>query len=227
MSTPVAIYTPDNCHPAYQLNWSLAVFWNHPERDSAWFADLQQATEKDGVRLLEHRILEPGVSQFFVSTTPQVAPPQLVRSVKGRLQYLLRDRYPSAFRRHYGLRSVGKASRRAIEEYVRGQVEHHPSADPRVQHAMARFQIHCPDVDLSQPRRTAHGQFWYNLHLVFVHAERWREVREAVLDRTQRTILAAATKHGHLLSEGGIVPDHIHSTFRLITGILGFKDLAF
>jgi REP element-mobilizing transposase RayT len=210
MPTLAPIYTIENCRPAYQLNWSLTVFWNHPMQSAEWFPELQKATEKDHVRLLEHFFHEPGISQFFVSTTPQVAPPQLVHSVKGRLQYLVRGQFPRPFRRNYCLRSVGSANRQSVEEYVRSQVEHHPMADPGVQARFAEYQIHCPKVDLSQPRWTSHGQFWYSLHLVFVHEERWRECDEAALARTQDTILRAAKKHGHLLSEGGIVADHIH-----------------
>jgi REP element-mobilizing transposase RayT len=141
-----------------------------------------------------------------------VSPPQLLRSVKGRLQHRLQGEFPQAFRRHYGLRSIGSVDRATIEQYVRGQAEHHPMADPRVQAAVQRCQIEFPDVDLSRPRRSSHGQFWYNLHLVFVHEERWREVREPALARARQMILATARKHGHLLSAGGIVPDHIHLT---------------
>jgi REP element-mobilizing transposase RayT len=212
MPPPAPIYTAENCRPAYQLNWSLTVFWNHPAEGAEWFADLRRVTEPDGVRLLEHRFCEPGVSQFLVSTIPRVAPPQLIRSVKGRLQHLVRAQFPQALRRHYCLRSVGRIDRNTAEEYVRAQMERHPMADPRIQSLLARYQIQSSEVDLSQARSTAHGQFWYNLHLVFVHEQRWREVRETALAHTHDMILATAQKHGHLLSVGGLVPDHVHLT---------------
>jgi REP element-mobilizing transposase RayT len=212
MSALTPLYTADNCRPAYQLNWGLTVFWRRPIENADWLADLKKATEPDGVRVLEHCFREPGMSQFLVSTRPTVTSPQLVRSVKGRLQYLVRRQFPSAFRRHYGLRSVGSVGRAATEEYVRSQAMHHPMADPRVQATVGRLQIDFPEVDLSQPRRSGHGQFWYNLHVVFVHKERWCEIREPALARTRETILATARKHAHLLSAGGIVPDHIHLT---------------
>jgi hypothetical protein len=41
------------------------------------------------------------VSQLLVSTKPASAPPQIVRCLKGRLQYLLREQLPKAFRRNY------------------------------------------------------------------------------------------------------------------------------
>jgi REP element-mobilizing transposase RayT len=212
MSTPAPIYTAENCRPAYQLNWSLAVFWNHPTQEASWLEDLKKATEPDGVRVLEHCFRGPGMSQFLISTRPTVSPPQLLWSVKGRLQCLVRGEFPKAFRRHYGLRSVGSADRATIEDYVRQQAEHHPMADPRVQANVQRCQISFPEIDLSQPRRTSHGQFWYNLHLVFVHEERWREVRGPALARARDVIVATARKHGHLISVGGIVPDHVHLT---------------
>jgi hypothetical protein len=42
-------------------------------------------------------------------------PERLVWSVKGRLQHLVRRRYPRAFQQNYGLRSVALAAREAIE----------------------------------------------------------------------------------------------------------------
>ncbi len=210
MSARAPIYTADNCRPAYQLNWSLTVFWQEPIGDAEWLEDLKKATEPDGVRLLEHCFRQPDISQFLVSTTPAVSPPQLIRSVKGRLQHLVRARLPRAFRRHYGVRSIGSVDRATIEEYVRLQTEHHPMADPRVRAIVRGCQIECPEVDLSEARWSAHGQFWYNLHVVFVHDERWYEIREAALDRTREIVVATARKHSHLLSVGGIVPDHVH-----------------
>ncbi len=79
------IYTGDNCHPAYQLNWSLSVFWHQPPSAAQWLEALQAATEPDGARVLEHRFVEDRMSQFLVSTKPAVSPHALVRSVKGRL----------------------------------------------------------------------------------------------------------------------------------------------
>lgn len=67
-----------------------------------------------------------------------------------------------------------------------------------------------PDVDLSQMQRTSHGVFWYNLHLVFVHRERWNEVRHEILARVQSMVLAVAKKKSHRLARAGILPDHVH-----------------
>ncbi len=92
---PDPIYTPENVHLAYELRWSVAIFWTQAALDSdTWLASLQAVTEPDGVRILEHRFTSDNVSQFLVSTKPQVAPSACLRSIKGRLQYLVRTRFP-------------------------------------------------------------------------------------------------------------------------------------
>jgi len=207
------IYTAQNCTPAYQLNWSLSLFWKStavsPEH---WLEHLQQSTEPDGVRVLEHRITGDNVSQFFLSSQPQVAPSDILWSVKGRLQHTVRDLVPKAFRRNYSLHSIGSAKREVVEQYVAGQLGHHPMADPRVQKRMAKYQINHPDVDLSKVRYSSYGQFRYNLHLVMVNRGRDVQIDDDVLSAVQAMIQNAARKKGHLLSHGRILADHIHLT---------------
>lgn len=207
------IYTPHNVDPAYQLNWGLTLFWRDgavPDRH--WLAALQGATEPDGVRVLKHRITPDGHSQFFVSTKPHVAPKDLIRSVKGRLQHELRPQAPKAFQRNYCLRSIGAVKREVVEEYVASQLGHHRMADPNVQRRLAKFQRSYPHVDLKEPAFSSHGKYWYNLHLVIVNDQRWMEIREAVLEKLLETLERAASKHGHRLSRAALLPDHIHLT---------------
>jgi REP element-mobilizing transposase RayT len=214
MSSPSPIYTIDNCHSAYQLNWSLSIFWRESVQgqDAVWLTALQAATEPDGVRILEHRFIQPDVSQFLISTRPEISPQQMVRSVKGRLQYFFRQKLSKAFQRNYGLRSIGSAKREEVERYVRGQIDHHPMVDARVQEMLRTLQISNPHVDLSAPRQNAHALYWYNLHVCFVNEERCREFCKETLEKMRTMILRAAEKKGHLLSRAGIVPDHIHLT---------------
>jgi REP element-mobilizing transposase RayT len=207
------IYRADNCRAAYQLNWSLAIFWNSEAADPIqWLDTLRVATEPDGVRILEHRLAQPRVSQFLISTRPEVAPPEIVRSIKGRLQHLVRGDAPRAFRRNYGLYSIGDVRRDAVEEYVRTQLARHVMADARVQAALVANQIANPATDLSAPRFGGHGQFIYNLHVVLVNQGHLPDVREQVLSARSRMVRAAADRKGHLLSSAAIVPDHIHLT---------------
>jgi hypothetical protein len=81
MNAPLPIYTRENCRAAFQLNWSLALFWHEPPVNANWLTELQRATETGGVRILAHQFAKPGVSQFLVSTRPETAPERLVWSV--------------------------------------------------------------------------------------------------------------------------------------------------
>jgi REP element-mobilizing transposase RayT len=207
------IYTPDNTNPAYQLNWGLTLFWRQsPVPDRNWLSALKEVTESDCVRVLKHQVTSQEASQFFISTKPSVSPPQLIRSVKGRLQHLIRQQLPKAFRRNYCLRSIGSATRETVEEYVANQRGHHRMADPRVQERLAEFQKSFPRVDLSKPAFSAHGEYWYNLHLVIVNAERWMEIRHGVLRGLLDMVQSAASKHAHRLSHMALLADHLHLT---------------
>jgi REP element-mobilizing transposase RayT len=210
---PEPLYTADNVRLAYELRWSVAVFWRQAAPPpTSWLPPLQQATEPDGVRILEHRVTKDNVSQFLVSTKPDVAPSQCLRSIKGRLQYLVRAALPRAFRRNYSIRSLGTANQQAIETYVATQLQHHPMADPRIETMLAPFQFADDRLDLGRPRRSSHGEFIYNLHLVAVHEQRFAE---ANVDRCRRTVdmlQAAASKKNHLLSRVGLLVDHVHWT---------------
>jgi REP element-mobilizing transposase RayT len=207
----LAIYTPDNCRPAYRLYWSLSLFWKAscpPPED--WSPSLSQVVEQDGVRILGHRLKDAQVSQFLLSTKPEVAPSQAIRSVKGRLQYLVRRQLPKAFRRNYAIHSIGSVKREAIDNYIASQVRHHPMADGCVDRLLEECQIHRPDVDLAAVRRSSHGEFSHNLHLVLVHEGRWHEIRKEIMEKLRRMILGASQAKGHLLARAGILSDHVH-----------------
>ena len=204
------IYTTNNCRAAYELQWSVSLFYRASISNEQWLAELTGTVERDGVRILNHRFRSPEVSQFLVSTTPRVSPSQVVRSLKGRLQHILRHAHPRAFHRNYFVRSVGAIKRNIIESYVATQVAHHRMADPAVQKRLRRYQVQDPNVDLSRIIYSGHGQYLCNLHLVLVHQDRWMEIRHEVLDRVRSTIVKAARKRGHRLSRAGIFTNHVH-----------------
>jgi hypothetical protein len=77
---------------------------------------------------------------------------------------------------------------------------------------LERFQFVDPSVDLSKPRRSAHGVFVHNLHLVLVNNERYGEIREDRLAVVYSTVIDSSHRMGHLLSRAGILPDHLHLT---------------
>lgn len=206
------LYTTTNCTPAYELRWSLALFANADlPRSENWLATLKAAVERDGVRLLEHRAMAP-VQQFLLSTKPCVAPPAIVKSVKGRLAYLLRPVVTDAFRRNFSLSSVGESRREVVESYVANQLGHHRMADLRAQERLAQFQIVYSGIDLAESQFSSHGRYIYNLHLVLVHDRRWCDVCEERLERTRDMLQKVAAKKQYRLSRMALLADHLHLT---------------
>ena len=161
--------------------------------------------------MLEHSAQGP-LHFFVLSTQPHTAPSLIVKSVKGRLQNLIQDPVPKAFRRNFRLTSLGAANRETIEAYVASQLDHHRMSDDRVDRMLADFQIEFPETKLSQPLRSAHGEYLYNLHLVLVYAGRWREIRRDQLQITSDMIIRSAQAKGHRLSRLALLADHLHLT---------------
>ncbi|MGE5195367.1 MAG: hypothetical protein ACM3U2_22975 [Deltaproteobacteria bacterium] len=167
------LYTAANVKPAYQLRWSLALFAKSqmPPSDS-WLPGLKEVVERDGVRILEVQLQPHNIWQFYLSTQPHVAPLQIFKSVKGRLQHLLRPTNPDAFQRNFYLTAVGDARREIVENYVASQLGHHQMADPRVQENLKRYQLEFPEINLAEHQHSSHGVYVYSLHLVLVHEGR-------------------------------------------------------
>jgi len=147
-----------------------------------------------------------------VSTKPHIAPSEIIRSTKGRLQHLIRAQSPKAFRRNYCIRSIGSATRTVVEDYVASQLGHHLLLDVQLRNRLAGFQRCDSGVDLSLPVFSAHGEYFYNLQMVFVNEERWMETRDEVLECLSEAIDATAMKHGLRLSRVALLPEHIHLT---------------
>jgi REP element-mobilizing transposase RayT len=204
------IYTSENIEVAFQLDWSLTIFWRESLWTDDWFESLRRVLESDGIRLLKHRFPEPQISLFLVSTKPDVVPFDIPRRVKGRLQHLLRDRIKKPFQRNYDLRSVGSTTREKLEGYLGSQLEHHPERDRNLRWMLSDMQVIRPDTDLAQPRFTAHGRFWSNLHLVIVNDRRCRETCQKHIGLVRKMMIQAAEKKQHLLSRIAILPDHVH-----------------
>ena len=210
------LYTAASVKPAYELRWSLAVFAKRPLPPAEiWLADLKESVERDGVRILETCSRPGNVWYFLLSTLPDVAPPAIVKSVKGRWQHWLRALNPDAFRRNFSLTCVGDASRDVVERYVSSQLGHHSMADARVQAQLEKYQLEFPDVDLSARELSSHGAYGYNLHLVFVHDGSWNQVHDAALTKTRDMVLRVARKKLHRLSRLSLLADHLH----LVAGI--------
>ncbi len=208
-----AIYTPQNIKPSYKLYWTLAIFWRDKSIAAEhWLNDLKPLTEKDGARILEYRLKNKTTSQFLISARPELSPSDIIRSVKGRLQHFIRAQVPKAFKGNYSIKSIGSAKLNVVQRYLDSQLKHHRMADIKVQTKFCKYQVDNTNVDLKSPRYSTHGQFVNNLHLVLVHAERWREIRDDHLIRIIDMIQRTAQKKKHLLSKVRLLPDHIHLT---------------
>jgi REP element-mobilizing transposase RayT len=210
------LYTAAGVKAAYQLRWSLAVFSKDPlPAVETWLPDLKQAVERDSVRILEVSPSPENVWHFYLTTQPEVPPPAIVKSVKGRLQHRLRPTNPDTLKRNFSLKAVGDARRDVVEDYVASQLGHHRMADARVQSFLQKYQVEFPDVDLTGHTLSSHGAYTYNLHLVLVHDGRWNEVRDEALEKTRDMVLRVARNRQHRLSRMSLLADHLH----LVAGI--------
>lgn len=209
MSRISPIYTVDNTSVAWQLEWTLTLFWREATYGSPWLNDLKACLENDGIRILAHQRGESSRSQFLLSMRPDVKPVEVAGNTKGRLQYLLRDETPAAFRRNYDLHSLGSTQLEKVEAYVANQLEHHQVDVPEVKWPLTDLQFVDPEIDLIRPRFTSHGRYRCNLHVslrfqesVTTDAGDW--------ERTRTIIRRTAAAKRHLLSRIGMIPDHVH-----------------
>ena len=205
------LYTAENITTAYQLNWSLSLFGTIalPVRET-WLEPLKAATEADGIRILSADQRQESIVQFFVRTRAESSPSGIVRSVKARLQYLIRNHIPKAFRRNYHIQSVGDAKSTTLDQYVTRQTGKHPMADPRVQARIELLQFHDETIDLSQPLIGTYGQYVNSLQFVLENSEGWHEVRERELRRVRSMIISASKKKSWRLSRIGLLCNHVH-----------------
>ncbi|EMI57366.1 transposase [Rhodopirellula sallentina] len=206
-----SIYTEANTRAAFQLNWSVSLFGKEPLPSSEhWYDRLKTAIDPDGVRLLSADHLNDNTYQFLVSTKPHCSPSAIVRSIKGRLQYLIRDEIPKAFRRNYHVQSLGDAKAATLDRYVSRQTDKHPMADPVVQRRLDTLQFHDPTIDLAHPNTGTYGRYLNSLQIVLENIDGWREVRESMLRRVRGVIVKSAMKKPWRLSRIGLLSNHVH-----------------
>ena len=150
------------------------------------------------------------LNSFWPARRRRRPPSDVVRSIKGRLQHLVRDELPRAFRRNYRIESVGEVDNGVLQHYVAAQPERHRMADPRAAARLGAVQFHDEHVELSAIRTSAHGQFLYNLHIVLENADHLSDMREETLAASRRMLIAACRKREWLLSRIGVASNHLH-----------------
>jgi REP element-mobilizing transposase RayT len=204
------IYTPANVTFAYQLRWAMTLFINGNRPPIESIAPVTEALESDGIRVLSHRYSEPEMLQLTLSTLPYVSPQTIAQRVKGRLWYAWQSLGDVSIEKHYALRSYGTQDRETIEAYIAGQAAHHPMATERASNLFRDVNFIDESVHLDKPLSISRSFLWFNLHIVLVHAERWRNVNESIIGSTQKMVRCVCKKYGWRLSRCGIVADHMH-----------------
>lgn len=211
------LYRAERIRAAYQLRYSWTAWpsvGTFPVMPPDLLAALAPFWEADGLRVLEHR-WQPDAIQITFSTKPRVAPVFLASRAKGRLQYALRQaRLRTRFSRKVSVRSVGENTRADVERYIANQAAAARFVDPRFRAEIERLVVRNADVNLSQPSESAHGRYWYNLHLVLAVAGRDPIVDRATLDTLRQRCCDIARKKGYAISRLAVMPDHIHAALR-------------
>jgi REP element-mobilizing transposase RayT len=215
---PRPFYDATAVEPAYSLRYSWAGWPSSGELPaidaSQLLSAIARSWENDGLRLLEHAWSRDCVQLTF-STKPHVSPVFVAARAKGRLQYQLRQAgQPCTFSRKVSLKSIGKNTREAVEQYIRSQIGGDTFADPKVVQEFRSLHMSDPKVDLSAPSESARGRYWYNLHLVLVAVERCRSAEFALYQRMRQGCVDIAAKKGYYISELSIMPDHLHAALR-------------
>jgi len=159
----------------------------------------------------------------LLSTEPSSSPPAIVKSVKGRLQTILRPESKVAYRRNFRLTSVGDASIEVVENYVAAQSAHHCNTFTTAPTKFKSLQYEDRSVDLSTPINSAHGQYLLALHIVLVPAERFRIGELKFSGLTKDSILRNAAENQHRILRLAILPDHVHFTLGVGYGQSAFE----
>lgn len=216
---PTPLYTTETLRdPAYQLRYGWTG-WLSEQPASAvdlatLFGSLDPMWETDGLRRLEHRVVD-GTWQITFSSKPDVSPVFLATRVKGRLQHVLRKQAnPLQFSRKLAVRSIGDNSGAEVEAYIGRQIDKERFADVRFRETMREFTVELRGVDLAEPTATDSGRYWYNLHIVLVVAQRHRVVDRRQLATVRDTSLRIAIKKGWAISTLSVMPDHLHVALR-------------
>ena len=194
------------------MAWPSAAAFPAEPAAPVW-NELAAIWQRDGLHLLEHR-WQPDFIQLLFSATSDVAPIELARVAKGRLQHALRQAgQPTEFSRKIAVRAIGENSRATVETYIRDQLQHCDLADPRYRELLQRQAFTDTTVRLEEPIETNSGRYWYNLHLVLVTDARWR-MGEAEASRVRAGAAAVAAAQGYRLAKLSVMPDHAHLAVR-------------
>lgn len=194
--------------------WALTLFWRNQVSLLEFPGELEQALLSDGIRLNSYRVMSNTVSQIAVQAHLKLAPKDVVRLIKGRIQYAIRKTDPKAFQRNFAIRSYGGQIRLAVEGYISKQLQHHGLYQNDAFDFLDGIQIRNSSVDLRKPTYSNHAVYWYNLHLVIANTIRTMDVDRGALNEISEAITRLSSEIEWPVSRAGILPEHLHLAFR-------------
>lgn len=215
---PRPLYEAGSVTPCYKLRYGWTgwptVGTRFPEAMEPLLSAPAADWERDHLRLLEWKFSPERVLMTF-SVTPQVTPVLFTARVKGRLDHALRKAgVPVRFSRKVAMVSIGENHRAEVEQYIAQHGEKEAHGDPALEEMLRPLTVVDPAVDLSAGTETTSGRYWYNLHIVIVTAERWRNCDVPWLRRIRDQTMRIAAKKGYGVSRLSVVPDHVHMSLR-------------
>ncbi len=186
-----------------------------PSRPPMPFFDaLRQAWAQDGLEL-QHCDWRSAEIQMAFQTGPDVSPERFAGRVKGRLQHALRKAgLPAGFSRKTAVRALGDNVSDVVAGYLRQQTVRAALLDERYRATLRAAAFEDAAVDLAAPEETAHGRYWFNLHLVATTEGRFRIGKEDFLDKVRAGVFAWARETGCALKAFAPMPDHVHVAAR-------------
>jgi len=102
-----------------------------------------------------------------------------------------------------------------VDKYVAEQLKHHTIVSITSQQNLADLAWHDKTIEITQPVTSSHGQYALGLHVVLVHAERWRTADRRFIEITRSGILATLAHWNCATARVALLADHVHFTMRL------------
>lgn len=209
------LYTGQNIHLPHSLfyswtGWPIEGGAFEGALSESHMSPLRSAWQADGMTLQSFKQDSQQIQATF-AVLPDIAPSFCAARAKGRLQHSFRQAGRScAFSRKVSVRALGKNITKAVVDYVRDQLKHVDLADPRYVRELAESAHEDATVDLRKPVELKRSRYWYNLHVVFVTAARYRMGGPAFLSRLRNAFLQTPAKHCCRVGSLAIMPDHAH-----------------
>lgn len=198
-------------HFCFQTKFSRSVFQTEQHRQCL-SDSLAEICQNKNYHLLEHTI-EPGKLYCLLSLRPEQVVADVCRTSKGNLSREFNLRFAelaltfkdrALWAHGYYVRSVGKASRQAAQQYIDNQGEHHGIRNKQTAEIM-RW-VNPKPCGL----QAAHADFDLSYHLVLVTSRRKEVFDEYIAPGLFRRLADYAETEGFYIERMSLLPDHTH-----------------